>query len=166
MNNHTVEDAPTEKLLADCMLGKLAKWLRLLGYDTVYIHDATDDELVRRAAQDGRTLLTKDYTLAGRRLLRGRCLLVTEEGTRAQLRQVVRDLALKVEDSRFLTRCPVCNRRIQDAPKESVREDVPPYVYRTQGRFGRCGECGRVYWRGTHVEHVLEALATQQHKGR
>jgi len=146
------------RFLADCMLGKLAKWLRLLGYDTVYIHDATDDELVRVAVRDNRILLTKDRALAERRLVHGRCSFITEEGTGGQLRQVVREFALRADDSTLFTRCPVCNSEIKDTPKSGVRSEVPPYVYRTQDRFGRCAGCSRIYWRGTHVEHVLQAL--------
>ena len=153
------ENKTTPRFLVDCMLGKLAKWLRLVGYDTVFIHDASDDELVRVAARENRILLTKDNLLAERRLIRGRCLFITEEGTAAQLRQVARDLDLPADDSRLFTRCPVCNSEIQDVPKESVREEAPQYVYQTHDRFGRCSGCGRVYWKGTHVEHVLEALA-------
>lgn len=140
------------------MLGKLAKWLRLLGYDTIYIRGATDDELVRVAVRDNRVLLTKDRELAERRLVRGRCCFITGEGTRDQLRQVLRRFALQVDESTILTRCPVCNFGIRDVPKDSVSAEVPPYVYQTQDRFGRCSGCNRVYWRGTHVEHVLEAL--------
>lgn len=143
------------------MLGKLAKWLRLLGYDTAYIHDAADDELARVAVRENRVTLTKDHSLADRLLIRGRSYLVTEEGTGAQLRQVVRDLGLKVDESLLFTRCPVCNSEITDTPKAELLDSVPPYVYRTQEKFGRCLGCGRVYWKGTHVEHVLQALQSE-----
>jgi uncharacterized protein len=144
--------------VADCMLGKLAKWLRILGFDTVFIHDASDDELVRLAVREDRILLTKDHMLAERRLIRTRCLFVTEEGTGAQLRQVVRNLALNPDESHFFTRCSVCNSAIVEIPRQNAEAEAPPYVYQTQERFGRCEGCRRLYWRGTHVEHVMEAL--------
>ena len=159
MDNMMAENKDAPRFLVDCMLGKLAKWLRLVGCDTVFIHDADDDELVRVAVHENRILLTKDNLLVKRRMLRGRCLFITEEGTAAQLRQVVRELNLPTDDSRFFTRCPVCNSEIREASKESVREETPPYVYNTHDRFGRCYGCARVYWKGTHVEHVLRALA-------
>ena len=140
------------------MLGKLAKWLRLIGYDTLFVHDATDDQLVRISVRDNRILLTKDNALAERRLVRGRCYLMTEEGTGAQLREVVRDLDLRIDESMFFTRCPVCNSEIQATPKSAVKDQAPAYVYSTQERFGRCAGCGRIYWKGTHVQRVLQAL--------
>jgi len=161
-----VSDKQTPGFVVDSMLGKLAKWLRILGYDSVFVHDADDDELVRLAVQEDRILLTKDRTLAERRMVRGRCVFVSEEGTGAQLRQVIRELSLKADDSRLFTRCSVCNSEIVDAPKESVREEAPPYVFRTQEQFGRCSGCGRLYWRGTHVEHVLEALGREDQPSR
>ncbi|MDO8682137.1 MAG: Mut7-C RNAse domain-containing protein, partial [Armatimonadota bacterium] len=107
------------------MLGKLAKWLRLIGYDTVYIRDATDDMLVRVAVQEKRILLTNDRSLAGRRLVRDRHYFVEQEDTGAQLRQVIREFDLVVDEARFFTRCPVCNSEIVDAPKPSVKAETP-----------------------------------------
>jgi hypothetical protein len=147
------------KFIADCMLGKLAKWLRLIGIDTVYLHDAEDDELIRRALREDRILLTRDGTLAGRRMLRGRSLFIESEETGKQLRQVIEHFGIGVEAGALFTRCIVCNEPIEDLPKASAKGSVPPYVYRTQERFGRCPSCGKIYWRGTHVDHVLQALA-------
>jgi uncharacterized protein len=109
--------------------------------------------------RENRILLTRDHTLAERRLVRGRCSFIAEEGTGGQLRQVVKEFSLRVDDSTLFTRCPVCNSEIHDIPKEDAEPAVPPYVYQTQNRFGRCTGCKRIYWRGTHVEHVLQALA-------
>ncbi|MDO8589267.1 MAG: Mut7-C RNAse domain-containing protein [Armatimonadota bacterium] len=162
MSKLTGEEQPAPRFLADCMLGKLAKWLRLVGYDTVFIHDATDDQLVRVSVRENRILLTKDHSLAERRMVRGRCCFVTEEGTGAQLRQVMRDLDLRIDESMAFSRCPVCNSEIEQALKSTVEEHVPSYVYRTQEQFGRCAGCGRIYWKGTHVEHVLQALHSRK----
>lgn len=148
------------KFLADSMLGKLAKWLRLLGYDTLYQRDAEDRELVRIALQEDRVLLTRDNELAGRRMVRDRTLFIDSQSTWSQLRQVIRHFGLESENSLF-TRCLVCNAVLEDIPKSSVEGLVPPYVYQTQDRFQRCPSCSRIYWRGTHVEHVMDVLARE-----
>lgn len=146
------------RFIADCMLGKLAKWLRMLGYDTSYIPDADDDELVRIAVREDRMLLTRDRRLCHRRMVRSRCVFVDWGTTREQVRQVVRELSLAVDTEALFTRCAVCNGKIAPVSKPEVSGRVPPYVYQTQDEFGYCAGCGRIYWRGTHVQHVLEAL--------
>lgn len=140
------------------MLGKLAKWLRMLGYDTTYIPDADDDELVRIAVREDRILLTRDRRLCDRRMVRSRCVFVDWGSTKQQVRQVVDMLDLKVDREALFTRCAVCNGEIAPVSKLSIADRVPPYVYQTQAEFGYCAGCDRIYWRGTHVQHVLEAL--------
>jgi len=146
------------RFIADCMLGKLAKWLRMLGYDTVYITDADDDELVRIAVREDRILLTRDRRLCDRRMVRKRCVFVDWGSTREQVRQVIRELDLQVDREAIFTRCAVCNGEIAPISKPSVAERVPSFVYQTQADFGYCAGCDRIYWRGIHVQHVLEAL--------
>jgi len=146
------------KLLADCMLGKLAKWLRMLGYDTAYLPDADDDELVRIAVREDRILLTRDTRLCDRRMVRKRCVFVDWGSTREQVRQVIDTLGLTVSEDTLFTRCAVCNGEITTIDKADVKGRVPPYVYKTQTDYGYCAACDKIYWRGTHVQHVLEAL--------
>lgn len=140
------------------MLGKLAKWLRMLGYDTIYIPDADDDELVRIAVREDRMLLTRDRRLCDRRMVRQRCVFVDWGNTKAQVCQVVRELDLTIDREALFTRCAVCNGEIAPVSKLDVEDRVPPYVYQTQAEFGFCAGCDRIYWRGTHVAHVMEAL--------
>ncbi|MCE5314516.1 MAG: Mut7-C RNAse domain-containing protein [Armatimonadota bacterium] len=147
------------KFLADAMLGKLAKWLRMLGYDTVYIPDADDDDLVRIAIREDRILLTRDTLLCARRMVRRRCVFVDWGTTGEQVRQVMRDLDLKLSRDSLFTRCCVCNGEIVPIDKAEIADRVPPYVYKTQSEFGYCANCDKIYWRGTHVEHVLKALS-------
>lgn len=147
------------RFLADAMLGKLAKWLRMLGYDTIYIADVDDDDLVRIAVREDRILLTRDLELCERRMVRKRCVFVDWGTTAQQLKQVFRTIGLSVPKDSLFTRCTVCNGEIVPISKEEVAERIPPYVYQTQNEFGYCGHCDKIYWRGTHVQHVLEALA-------
>jgi uncharacterized protein with PIN domain len=146
------------RFVADCMLGKLAKWLRLLGYDTVYLPGADDDELVRIAVREDRFLLTRDRTLCGRRMVRKRCVFVDWGPTSAQLKQVIRTVGLRFDRDSLFTRCTVCNGEIASLEKSQVEGRVPPYVFQTQADYGYCSGCDRIYWRGTHVQHIVNAL--------
>jgi len=140
------------------MLGKLAKWLRMLGCDTVFMADADDDELVRIAVREDRILLTRDRRLCDRRMVRKRCVFVDWGSTREQVRQVIDALGLTVCEDTLFTRCAVCNGEITPIDKADVKDRVPPYVYQTQADYGYCAACDKIYWRGTHVQHVMEAL--------
>jgi len=140
------------------MLGKLAKWLRMLGYDTVYIPGADDDELVRIAVREDRILLTRDRPLSERRMVRMRSVFVDWGTTSQQIRQVVDALGLELSEDRMFTVCTVCNGAIVPVEKSEVADRIPPHVYQTLDDYGRCPNCDRIYWRGTHVQHVLEAL--------
>lgn len=146
------------RFVADAMHGKLAKWLRILGYDTVYIPDVDDDHLVRIAIREDRILLTRDRYLCERRIVRSRCVFVDWGTTVQQVKQVLNSLDLHPTTEGLFTRCAVCNGEIIQVSKEDVSDRIPPYVYKTQTEFGQCQGCSRVYWRGTHVEHVLESL--------
>lgn len=143
------------KLLLDGMLGRLAKWLRILGYDTAYFPDLDDNQLMRLARAEGRTLLTRDRELTRRRGLD--YLLVESDDLEKQLRQVITELPLEAEQP--FSRCPVCNTLLQQVEKSSVRERVPPFIFRTQDHFSLCPQCNRVYWRGTHWAKMRKELA-------
>jgi uncharacterized protein with PIN domain len=143
------------RLLADGMLGRLARWLRLLGYDTAYENDADDPHLARRARAEGRVLLTRDRELAARRGLR--TLLVASEALEEQVQQVQQ--ALGPAPAPALSRCSLCNLPLEAVAPEDVSDQVPPYVLRTQRQFRLCPGCGRVYWAGTHLEGMRQTLA-------
>ena len=137
------------------MLGTLAKWLRILGYDTVFEPGLDDHQLVRQARAEGRTILTCDRQLAERR---GVCtLLVTANDLDDQVLQVLADLHLEPE--RSYSRCPVCNTTLQEIDIEMARTLVPAYVARTQKQFKSCPGCQRVYWRGTHWQKMEKRLS-------
>jgi uncharacterized protein with PIN domain len=142
------------RLLADGMLGKLARWLRLLGYDTAYENDAADNELARRARAEGRILLTRDRELSARRGLRA--LLIQSETLEEQVREVQE--ALGPPPNSPLSRCPVCNTDLEPVSPSELVGRLPPYVLRTQHRFRRCSGCGRVYWPGTHLDSMRRQI--------
>jgi len=143
------------KLLADGMLGRLAKWLRILGYDTAYDPQLDDDELARRARAEGRWLLTRDHELARRPGIQS--LLITSEQILPQLAQVRARLG-PAQGSAF-SRCPVCNTPLTAVSPQDVRGRVPPFVWRSYRRFRRCPSCDKIYWPGSHWRRMRERLA-------
>ena len=145
------------RFVADSMLGKLARWLRILGYDTAYDPFAEDDALLRQAEAEDRILLTRDVPLS-ERAPEGCCILVAHDKLDGQMAQLVQTLGLDLDRETF-TRCLICNDPIVDVSRDAVRDRVPPYVFQTQTRFHRCPTCGRIYWRGTHLDRMSERLA-------
>ncbi|MGH9362847.1 MAG: Mut7-C RNAse domain-containing protein [Thermoanaerobaculia bacterium] len=146
------------RLLADAMLGALARWLRVLDLDTAYDPALDDAALVAVAAAEGRTILTRDRKLLERRLARHH-LLVRSDRVHEQLRQVLEELALRPERERLFSRCLRCNTPLAPVAAEAARPHVPPFVARTQESFRRCPGCGRYYWRATHVARMERWLA-------
>ena len=148
------------RFLADCNVGRLARWLRALGYDASYHAQIGDAELVREAAAEGRVVLTRDRDLTKRRVIQSglvRAILIRDDDVRTQLRQVFLDLGLDMTHS--LTRCIECNSSLEPRPAADVSDRVPPYVRSTQTRYSECPSCGRIYWAGTHWRRMHEALA-------
>jgi len=143
--------------IADTMLGKLARWLRVMGCDVAYFREIGDAELVERAERSGRLILTRDTLLVRRRRARANCFFVEGDHFRDQVRQVVRAFAIE-PFAGFLSRCLECNAQLQAIDRKSVEGRVPPYVFVTQEHFRICPACGRLYWGGTHRERMAEEL--------
>lgn len=146
------QNKPTDppRFVADAMLGRLARWLRMMGYDVVFLGNAEDIELLRVARSEGRLLLTRDRHLARRA---GRLGVFVES---QRLQDQLRELAARglITGPLETTRCPLCNAVLQELPREAARGRVPPYVYQTQQEFYVCPVCDRVYWAGTHWQNV------------
>ena len=137
------------------MLGNVARDLRLLGLDAVFAPDVPDPELLRRAQRERRVLVTRDRGLAAR--ARGvRCVLVHSTLPRDQVLEVLPLVPPTAVAP--LTRCLVCNQRLQRAGREQVLARVPDHVALTHGRFRVCPGCGRVYWPGTHTQRLFQRL--------
>jgi uncharacterized protein with PIN domain len=138
-----------ERFIADAMLGRLARWMRLLGFDTQYYSDVDDRTVMRIAKEQNRTILTRDSDF--RRQGVGPCVFVKSDHVGDQLRQVIRERALVLPERR---RCTECNGEVNEVhERESVRDIVPEYVYHEHRHFSRCRECGRVYWDGSHIRN-------------
>jgi len=147
------------RFVVDVNVGRLAKWLRVMGYDTVFLRDGDDNELVRIALREGRVLLTRDAELANRRAVKlGQMRVVKIEGDdlRGQLRQLVRELSLNLWAG--FTRCVRCNEPLRPVDKQQVAGRVPAYVFEHQCQFMECPRCRRLYWRGTHWSNMASEL--------
>jgi len=140
--------------VVDGMLGSLARWLRILGYDTDYVNQRDDAELVRIARAEGRVLLTRDRELSRRRGVQA--LLVESQSLDEQLAQVT--AAFPLPSGNSPGRCSVCNTALLPATREEVAHQVPVYVLRHHQRFLRCPGCHRVYWRGSHWRNMRSRL--------
>ena len=145
------------RFVVDVHLGTLARYLRLLGFDTLYRNDLTDPELARLAARQRRILLTRDVGLLKRKTVtRGHWLRARDP--ERQIEEVAAALQLKRLISPF-TRCLACNGRLAPMDRADARDQVPARVYRRFRTFVRCGRCGRVYWRGTHFQRLQRLVA-------
>ena len=143
------------RFVADQMLGRLAARLRLLGYDTLTVHDLADSEVARLAAADGRILLTRDAALARSHAVATHFVHATRP--QAQLAEVLAAYAL--DTSRLFTRCTLCNTPVVPVDEAAIGERLPPGVRDRGLAFFRCPACDQLYWRGSHVDRILADLA-------
>ncbi|HEX6533453.1 MAG TPA: Mut7-C RNAse domain-containing protein [Gemmatimonadaceae bacterium] len=144
--------------LADAMLGRLARWLRVIGADTLQLPVETPDPvLVQRASADARVLLTRDRQLI-RELRPERAWIVPSEAPLEQLAAVVREFELP-RPAELLTRCLLCNAPLLELERDAARPALPPSAWGLPGPVRHCPACGRVYWRGSHVRRMEAALA-------
>ena len=145
------------KFIADCMLGKLAKWLKILGFDVLYFSRIEDAELAALAKKESRTLLTRDTRLSEK--AKNVChLFIESESWEEQLIQVLDSYSLWKE-VRSHSRCIDCNRALKKLPKIKARNLVAPYVLERAESLAICPGCGRVYWKGTHYRGMESKIA-------
>jgi uncharacterized protein with PIN domain len=155
-----VRDEPLRQtsFILDVHLGKLARHLRLLGFDTLYDRDRSDRELAESSAREQRILLTRDVGLLKRRIVT-HGYYVRESDPRAQLAEVVArlDLARRI---RPFTRCLNCNGELEPIDKKEVADRLEPRTRRHFEEFWMCRECKNIYWRGSHYDKLLQLVAS------
>ncbi len=145
------------RFLVDSMLGSLARWLRIGGYDAEYRRDAEDDSLMEEASSTGRILLTRDRVLALRAKKRGvETILVEGEGDVEQLGALAAALGLELDPSN--SRCPKCNGSLTQVDRDQMRDRVPEASLKAFDVFWVCGSCGGVYWRGSHWDQIVSTI--------
>lgn len=142
---------PRMRFMADAMLGRLARWLRILGYDTAYEKIIADNILIERAIGENRWLLTRDRRLVLRKLLRGRHTLIASDVVEGQLRQLHRERKVDLDlDHQRDYRCADCNVVLTSISHDDAAPLVPPFVAQEYREFLQCPHCRRVFWPGTH----------------
>lgn len=151
-------DGPLRFIL-DVHLGRLAAYVRMLGFDTLWTNAAADPELARTAAQQDRILVTRDRHLLMRNEVRRGCWIRSTD-SRAQLAQVVRRYRL-FDAAQPFTRCLVCNGELRAAGEQAIHNKVPPHAAEHHTEFRECGECGRVFWKGSHYQRMMALI--QEH---
>lgn len=153
---HREGGSPDTRFMVDVMLGRLARWLRIIGFDAAYIDGIEDSDLVRISIDEGRILLTRDRALPSEWWI-DNYILVESVRPMEQLRQIVRQFDLPWRE-RLFTRCTVCNEPLHTVDAEKVIGRVPERVLENSSRFASCRMCGRIYWEGSHVERMREKL--------
>ena len=144
------------RFICDEQLGKLSRWLRIIGQDVEYQKQIDDNELISKAAEENRMILTRDTKLRDNSL-KTKIILLEENYPALQLREVVSLFSDKI-DINIFSRCVVCNGQIKKVEKSLVEGKVPPFVFLTQKHFTMCVSCGKYYWKATHKEKVESQL--------
>jgi uncharacterized protein len=145
------------KFICDDNLGKLARLLRILGYDTLFEKDLDDHKLIRQSLEQNRVILTRDTKLARFKIAQNQ-LLIRSDNPLEQLKQVTEYFELKPEKESLFSRCLLCNNVLERIEKEKAKDKIPPYVFKTQKDFVTCKNCDRVFWKGTHIDKIRAKL--------
>ncbi len=155
------------KFIVDHNVGKMAKWLRMAGFDAQLFTGADDAAIIAAALTENRILLTRDRRIMKRRFIVGgriKAILIESDHFKAQVQQVISTLRLDKSRFRPFTICLECNQRLEERVKEAIKDRVPPYVYQTQEYFAECPACRRLYWQGTHwqaMSREIEGMRNQ-----
>jgi uncharacterized protein with PIN domain len=152
------------RFIADNNVGKLARWLRLMGYDTLLFKQKDDDRMIKTALSEDRVILTKDAQFMKRRLVTNGTLKtvhIEQNAPKLQVQEVVKVLGLDYHFRPF-SLCLECNRALMPRSKDAVRDLVPARVSETQTQYTQCPACHRVYWPGTHWQAMGKELQDLQ----
>ena len=145
-----------QKFILTKELGRLARWMRLFGYDVEYF-DSDDIKLFFITAfSESRIIITKRRTLSKIRQLK--VIFVTCDLLKDQVRELKKKLKIRFSDKILFTRCSDCNKDVLEINKASVKGKVPPYVFETQKNFFQCPSCGKIFWKATHWDRAKEFM--------
>lgn len=155
------------KFIADNNVSKLARWLRLIGYDTLLFKEKDDGQMIKIALSENRVILTKDTQFIKRRLVTNgtlRTIHITQDDPKLQVQEVVRTLNLNYHFKPF-SLCLECNQVLIARGKEDVKSLIPAHVFETQTQYTECPTCHRIYWPGTHWQAMVKKLQDLQGGG-
>ena len=156
------------KFITDAMFGRLTRFLRIFGYDTVYANDledyfhinpVPDDKLVEYAKENNRIIITKDYLL--HKKIRDKSILLEGEGVYNYLKQLKIKLDLSYNFDMKIARCSICNFELKEVDdKNSIKNFVEPETFKYNDDFYQCtnSNCKKIYWKGTHIENIVNKL--------
>lgn len=146
------------KFITDGTLGRLARWLRAIGYDAVFEPGGVDRDFLNRARREGRIVLSRRRDLVRRNFL-GTMVILHSDRIKQQISELKEKIPeLEIKPENLFTICLDCNSPLKELRRESVQGLVPPYVYETQDRFMQCLKCRKIYWAGTHREKAEEFI--------
>jgi uncharacterized protein with PIN domain len=149
------------KFIADRMLGKLAKQLRMLGYDTLYYRGEDVYPLIRLARQEGRVILTRATKLTPRRP-EDVILRITQDEPLLQLKELIQKGSIKMDEENVFSRCLLCNALLDLISRKEVEGKVPDFIFHQQKEFFQCPQCQRIYWPGSHLENMQRRIKELQ----
>jgi len=145
------------KFIVDANLGKLAKELRLLGYDTLYYAGKDFHELIQLARRQERTILTRNARLTAKGV-DGAIILVTEDSPTRQLKELLSKGIVSLDKDILFSRCLLCNSAVSRVGRQEVEGKVPDYIFHLHQEFYRCSHCHQIYWPGSHFERMKKRL--------
>jgi uncharacterized protein len=145
------------EFITDATLGRLAKWLRLLGYDTTVYQAQADRAMLRIADAEKRIVLTRRQDMLERQFS-GVLYLVINKNIDGQLREVITKFSLAIEKQKMFRICLQCNKWLLPVAREAVRDFVPSYVFANCTEYNKCPGCDSIYWAGTHQRNALLSL--------
>lgn len=152
-------NASEPRFIVDTMLGNVARWLRLLGYDTVYKRDLEDWRILKIASEEKRIIVTRDRGLHHRALRKGlNSILLEQDLMEERLAYLAYKTGIRLYVDIDKSRCPLCNGELMKVGKEVVKGSVPPRVYDKHSDFWVCRRCGKIYWMGRHWKGIEETL--------
>lgn len=147
------------RFVTDSMLGKLSRWLRMLGHDVEFAGDVDDRTLLEVSKAQDRVLLTRDAELFRSATKQGsKAVFVKGDSPAERLAIVFRELNLELRFDPDYSRCPACNTKIKSVSKNEILSEIPPSTAIFYGRFWKCQGCGKVYWQGSHWKRIAETL--------
>lgn len=148
------------RFIADSMLGSLAKWLRICGFDTLYFKDIKDNDLIRIARAQQRIIITRDTGLSKSKGV-GEVILIKSNDLEGQLKEFILWVKGRGIKPRPFSLCPLCNGEVLPVDKASIKNDVPDYIFLNIRSFYKCRGCAHVYWDGSHkmaIDKMIERL--------
>jgi len=147
------------KFITDGMLGKLTRWLRMLGQDVEYSRSLDDKKLIEMAKKEHRAILTRDLKLYQQAMMQGVDAILVEASTEPEkLADLARRFNFNLEIDVTVSRCPKCNTGIRSVTKDMVIDKVPKTTSTYYNEFWECQGCGQVYWRGAHWKRIEKTL--------